>query len=162
MSCVPFVRFSGDGRFAATGGDDGTVHFWDAATGRTLGLPVDNRRPIRSLALAPDAQTILVGSWLESSRLWDIATAKPIGPPIRHQDFLLAAAFLPDASQILSLTADKALVSDLFRGGLNLDDGQIGLWIKVATCMELDARVAAVLLEPETWESYRRQLQSSR
>jgi hypothetical protein len=123
---------------------------------------VDNRWPIRSLALAPDAQTVLVGSWLESSRLWDIATAKPLGPPIRHQDFLLAAALLPDASQLLSLTDDKALLSHPFRGGLNVDDGRIGLWIKVATCMELDAQGAAVLLEPETWESYRRQLQSSR
>jgi WD40 repeat protein/serine/threonine protein kinase len=156
------VAYSSDGRFAATGGDDGTVHFWDAATGAPLGPPVANRWPVRSMALAPDGRTILVGSWHESSRLWDIATAKPLGPPIMHQGALLGAAFHPDASQLLLVTEDKTALSYRIGGAPEVDDQRIGLWTKVATCMELDAQGAAVPLEPETWESYRRQLQSPR
>ena len=127
-----------------------------------LGPPVANRWPIRSMALAPDARTILVGSWMESSRLWDIATAKPLGPPILHQGALLAAAFHPTASQVVMVTEDKTVLSHPLHGASNFDDEQIGLWIKVATCMELDARGGAVLLEPETWELYRQRLRSPR
>ena len=156
------VAYSRDGRFAATGGSDGTVHFWNAATGLPLGQPVANRWPVRSLALAPDGRTILVGSWHDSSHLWDIATAKPLGPPILHQGALLAAAFPPDASQVLLVTEDKTALSDPLGGAPEVDDQRIGLWIKLATCMELDARGGAILLEPQTWESYRRELPSPR
>jgi hypothetical protein len=99
---------------------------------------------------------------MESSRLWDIATAKPLGPPILHPGALLAAAFNPDASGVLVVTEDKSVLTHPLRGAPDVDDQRIGLWIKVATCMELDARGGAVLLEPETWASYRRQLQSPR
>jgi WD40 repeat protein len=156
------AAYSRDGRFAATGSSDGTVHFWDAATGSPLGPPVANRWPVRSMALAPDGRTILVGSWQDSSRLWDIATAKPLGPPILHQGALPAAAFHPDASRVLLVTEDKTALSHPLPGAPEVDDRWIGLWIKLATCMELDARGGAVLLEPETWESYRRQLPSPR
>jgi WD40 repeat protein/serine/threonine protein kinase len=156
------VAYSSDGRLVATGGSDGTVHFWDVATGLPPGPPVATRRPVRSLALAPDGRTILVGSWEESSQLWDIATAKPLGPPILHEGVALAAALPPDASRVLLVTEDKTVLSRPLCGGPEVDDQRIGLWIKLATCMELDAQGAAVLLEPETWESYRRQLPSPR
>jgi WD40 repeat protein len=156
------VAYSSDGRFGATGGSDGTVHFWDAASGLPVGPPVDSRWPVRSMALAPDGRTILVGSWRESSRRWDIATAKPLGAPIPHQGTALAAAFPPDASQMLLITEDKTALSHPLGGAPQVDDQRIGLWLKLATCMELNARGEAVLLEPETWESYRRQLHSAR
>jgi hypothetical protein len=72
-------------------------------------------------------------------RLWDIATAKPLGPPIPHQGAALAAAFPPDASQVLMVTEDKTVLSRPLRGGPEVDDQRIGLWLKLATCMELDA-----------------------
>jgi hypothetical protein len=114
------------------------------------------------MTLAPDGRTILVGSWHDSSWLWDIATAKPLGPPIPHQGTVLAAAFHPDASHVLLVTEDKTALSRPLGGAPDVDDQRIGLWIKLATCMELDARGGAVLLEPETWELYRRQFQSPR
>jgi WD40 repeat protein/serine/threonine protein kinase len=156
------VAYSSVGRFAATGGSDGTVHFWDAASGLPVGLSVANRWPVRSMALAPDGRTILVGSWQDSSRLWDIATAKPLGAPIPNKDTMLAAAFAPDASQMLLISEDKTALSHQLGGAPMVDDQRIGLWLKLATGMELNARGEAVLLEPEKWESYRRQLHSPR
>jgi WD40 repeat protein len=159
------VAFSADGRIAATGGDDGAVHFWDAATGQPAGQPLANRWPIRSMALAPDARTILVGSWLDSSRLWDVATVKPLGPPIPHvprNTAVLAAAFDRDATEVLMITEGKSVRAHPLIGPPEVDDGRIGLWIKVATGMELDVQGGAVLLEPETWERLRRRLESPR
>jgi hypothetical protein len=114
------------------------------------------------MALAPDGRTIVVGSWHDSSRLWDIATAKPLGAPIPHKDTTLAAAFSPDASQMLLIGKDRTALSQPLGGAPEVDDERIGLWLKLATGMELNARGEAVLLEPETWESYRRQLHSPR
>ena len=74
----------------------------------------------------------------------------------------VAQSGLSAASDLRAVTEDKTALSHPLRGAPDVDDRRIGLWIKLATCMELDARGGAVLLEPETWESYRRQLQSSR
>jgi hypothetical protein len=88
----------------------------------------------------------------DSSRLWDIATAKPLGAPIPHQGSMLAAAFPPGASQVLLVTEDKTTLAHPVGGAPEVDDQRIGLWLKLATCMDLSARGEAVLLEPETWE----------
>jgi WD40 repeat protein len=156
------VALSADGRIAATGGDDGTVHFWDADNQRPRGVPLANRWPIRSMALAPDARTVLVGSWQESSRLWDVATTRPSGPPIPHEGAVLAAAFERGAPRALMVAEDRTVRSLPLSGVPGGEDEPIGLWIKVATGMELDAQGGANLLEPGTWEQYRRQLRSNR
>src|SRR5262249_32576819 len=67
-----------DGGLAVTGGDDGTVRVWDAATGRHKRKVEVAGHWVRAAAVSPD------GSWLATSelgeshagRLWDLSTGR--------------------------------------------------------------------------------------
>ena len=56
------LLFSDDGRRLITGSDDGTIRFWDRASGEPLGtLRVDER--VRKMVLLPDDCTLITASW---------------------------------------------------------------------------------------------------
>jgi WD40 repeat protein len=76
---VMAVAVAPDGSWLASGGSDGTVRIWDAATGRQRATAVGHTSHIKmvtALAVAPD------GSWLASSgadgevRIWDVTTGR--------------------------------------------------------------------------------------
>ena len=65
-----------DGSWLASGGEDGTVRIWDAATGRERAVLTGHTSAVAAVAVAPD------GSWLASGgedgtvRIWDAATGR--------------------------------------------------------------------------------------
>ena len=150
------MAFASDGRTAATGATDGSVRFWDAADRKPTGVPLANRWPVRSVVFNGDRQTLLVCSSIDSSRLWDLASGKPLGPPLRHAEVLLAAAFDPADRQFWAVTEEGFLMSDI---APRVDDRGIVpllLWIRLATCMELDSNGGFFILEPDRWQELRR------
>jgi hypothetical protein len=62
----------------ASGGEDGTIRFWDPVTGAGVGEPIRSG-PVTGLAFAGD---ILVSSGDGGVRRWDPATGQPIGEPL--------------------------------------------------------------------------------
>jgi WD40 repeat protein len=118
-----------DGKTVASGSADGTIRFWDAATGKEL-----HRFPGDRLALSPDGKSW--ASWDSSGkdtnkgkeskiRLRDLATGKQLREFIRPQDTYVVA-FSPDGRFLAA-------------GGLNEENvNQVTFW-DVATGKELPA-----------------------
>ncbi|HKB04258.1 MAG TPA: sigma-70 family RNA polymerase sigma factor [Gemmataceae bacterium] len=76
------VAYSSDGKFLASGGThpDGTIHLWDAATGKEVWRCKESLGAVYALAFSPDGSTLLSGQGGtgRSIRLWDVATGRPI------------------------------------------------------------------------------------
>ncbi|WP_157438192.1 NACHT and WD repeat domain-containing protein [Actinomadura latina] len=99
---VTALAFSPGGSVIATGGRDGTVRLWDAASRRQLGAPItypgdecSGGSGVRDAAFAPDGRT-LATACLGTVRFWDVATHREAGAPLRVESVVSALAYNPD------------------------------------------------------------------
>jgi WD40 repeat protein/serine/threonine protein kinase len=97
---VRHVAWSRDGRWLATGSDDGTARVWDPESGRPVTPPLEHQGPVRALAWSPR------GSWLataddHATRIWDASAGQLMTPPLVHDgDFMVKLAWSPDGSRL--------------------------------------------------------------
>jgi WD40 repeat protein len=94
------IAFSPDGKTIASGTDDGTIQFWDVATGvrRTSFAAHGDADGVSSVAFSPGGQTLASASWDHTVRLWDVASHEPVGPPLETGTQLSSVAFSADGA----------------------------------------------------------------
>jgi eukaryotic-like serine/threonine-protein kinase len=112
---VECVAFSPDGKQVATGSDDGTVKFWDAAAGTPIldGPPREGAAPrmlrhgsaVRALAFSPDGQTLSVAC-RDGVFLWDSAEGRPLAAKLDHPD-VESIEFGPAGDSLLTRGRDQ-------------------------------------------------------
>ncbi|KAF6756394.1 hypothetical protein DFP72DRAFT_1066748 [Ephemerocybe angulata] len=100
-----------DGKFLASGSEDGTVRVWDAQTGDLSFPPIrmDNT-PVYSLAYSPDGEYFACGLDDGAVCLWHAQTGKPTSNAMSgHTGVVWSMAFSPDGSTIASASQDKTV-----------------------------------------------------
>src|SRR5262249_4310896 len=70
------VTFAPDGKALAVGLEDGSVRFYDPATGRRQGIVLGQKAVPLSLCYSPEGSTLAVGDKDGEVRLWDVKTGK--------------------------------------------------------------------------------------
>jgi len=100
------VAFSHDGRTILTGGRDGLLQRWDAATGAAVGQPLPHPGPVAVAVFSPTGQHLLTGSSVVDvkqktvagfeARLWETATGRLVGAPLSQRGPIRALAFTAD------------------------------------------------------------------
>jgi tricorn protease-like protein len=70
------LAYSPDGRFLASGGEDGIIKIWDPASGRELRTLRGHSGTIITLAYSPDGRLLTSASWDKTVKVWD-ATVPP-------------------------------------------------------------------------------------
>jgi WD40 repeat protein len=85
------------------------ARLWHTGTGRALGPPVDTSQGVRSVALASDGKTAVIGGRDGAARLYDATTARLLAPPLAHQkrNTAITVAISPDGRTVLTGGTDQ-------------------------------------------------------
>ena len=103
---IKALAVSRDGRWIASGSDDGTVRVWTASTGQAVATLRGHDAAVLSVAFSPDSTRLISGGNDGAVRLWDVATHEPILVLQGHQGAVTSVAPTPDGTRILSGSAD--------------------------------------------------------
>ncbi len=120
------IAFSPDGKWLASGGDEGHINLWDVTSGKTIrtfrhAMRENCWNELSSLSFSPDSKLLASAGGDGNVRLWDVATGKELAA-LPHVSFneqkdwtlgVFSAEFSQDG---------KLLVSAGREGGLKLWD----------------------------------------
>src|SRR5262249_14895299 len=118
---VRVVAYSPDGSQLLTAADDGTISWWDPATGMRLGKPLRSPSPVSGLVVAPDGGSVVVKGKTQA-QLWDMATRKAVGEPVNYppSSYDHTVNFGPDGKARLGATIREGFrVWELGAGNTN-------------------------------------------
>lgn len=99
--CVVALAVSPDGQRIITGGCDGPIRIWDAATGGALATWQGHTGQVNTLAFSPDGRWIASGGRDKTLRLWDAHAGVPRVLQEKLQ-YVNSVAFSPDSSRLVA------------------------------------------------------------
>ena len=103
---IQAIAYSHDGETIATGGKDGTIRLWDAASGQPLGSPLAQPCAVTSVAFSRDGRLLLTVGASGPAYLWSPANGEKLAPALEHPGTIHAARFSPDGRTVLTAGDD--------------------------------------------------------
>ena len=89
------LAISADGSFIACGNSDGTVHLWNAESGKKLHSLAGHKDEVRIMAFSSVGSVLASGSFDRTVRLWNTKTGDHLGPHFECTDHIASLAFDP-------------------------------------------------------------------
>jgi WD40 repeat protein/tRNA A-37 threonylcarbamoyl transferase component Bud32 len=102
--------FSPDGRLLVSGGQDGMIKFWDAATGQELATLAAHRACVNDLSYSLDGQTLISASCDHTIKFWQAQTHELLATLEVHPDEVRCLAISPDGTRLATGGKGKLVV----------------------------------------------------
>jgi WD40 repeat protein len=112
------LAFSPDGKLIASGGPEGTVMVWDAATGKVLFALRGHTGSVASVAFSGDSRRLATGSSDHTVKIWDTLVGQEVLTLRGHEEPVSSVAFSPDGRYLASASASA----------LPGQPGQVKIW----------------------------------
>jgi WD40 repeat protein/serine/threonine protein kinase len=103
---VRAVCWSPDGKWLTTGGKDGTVKVWEAASGRELRTLRGHADGVTSVSWSPDGKWLATGSYDGTAKVWDAAGGREPLTLKGHTDNVKSVSWSPDGKRLATASAD--------------------------------------------------------
>jgi WD40 repeat protein len=115
---VTSAALSPDGRYVASGAEDGTIQVRDVALGvQQLAVQGDDNSCVGSIAFSPDGQVIVWGSESSMIHIWDVSAKACRHVISGHDGSVRSVAFSPDGRFVASGSSDSTVrVWDVLTG----------------------------------------------
>jgi eukaryotic-like serine/threonine-protein kinase len=103
------VAFSPDGKRLATGGANGAVKLWNAATGQEILALKRHRGGVSGVAFSRDGRRLVTGSHDKTAKVWDTGTGQELFTLKGHTHYVRCVAFSPDGQRIVTGSDDRTV-----------------------------------------------------
>jgi katanin p80 WD40 repeat-containing subunit B1 len=100
------VKFSPDGKWVLSGGQDGRIKLWDLTAGKLLKELPCHDGPVTCIEFHPNELLVATGSADRSVKFWDLETFDLIDTAGPEATGVRSMLFTPDGSALLSGTAE--------------------------------------------------------
>ncbi|AMV36654.1 WD40 repeat domain-containing serine/threonine protein kinase [Planctomyces sp. SH-PL62] len=135
----------------------GDGHIRSARDGTMRGEPFVHDGKDAPVAFHPDGSLIATRGRDGLVRLWDVASGLAVGPPLDQGGRVVVLAFSPDGRRLAAGCADGSVRSWKPPEPATGDAERIGLWVRIAVDLDLDAGdVVRPLDSLAGWEMRRR------
>lgn len=101
--------FSPDGRYALSGGRDGTLKLWNLDSGKEIRTYQGHKGRVMSIAYSPNRRHALSAGEDRTLKLWDIDTGREIRTYKGHSGVVNSIALSSDGQLAVSGSVDKTL-----------------------------------------------------
>ena len=96
------VAFSPDGKILASGGQDGSIRFWNPMTGAELASVAGHRSCVNVVTYSRAGQILATASCDHTIKLWQASTHELLETLGDHTDEVHCLAFSPDGDKLVS------------------------------------------------------------
>src|SRR5262249_55048707 len=131
---------------------DGTVRFWDVATGALL-TTLRHRSSVNAVAFAADGdgQRVLTGGREEDAQLWDVELGRRVGPSCQPGREAHDVALSSDGKIAVVADSDGYAVLWTLPEPIQGDPEQITRWVQKEVGMKLDESGGPQVLDGPSW-----------